>query len=146
MPIARPLIALCAGLVCAASASAQISDDVIRIGLVTDLSGVYRDDDGTARIEAIRMAMAGVAADKTRPYVVVGAGTAARTNEHGLPCAMHDADDTGAMAGDRSAATPYRKAKLSGTFVKSGWLRADGFMVHDMPLLQVKRPAKSKDA
>jgi branched-chain amino acid transport system substrate-binding protein len=42
----------------AMSASAQISDDVIRIGFITDMSGVYADYDGPGGAEAIRMAVA----------------------------------------------------------------------------------------
>lgn len=45
----------------AAAAYAQtqgISDDVIRIGFITDMSGVYSDIDGRAGLEAIRMAVA----------------------------------------------------------------------------------------
>jgi branched-chain amino acid transport system substrate-binding protein len=40
-----------------AAHAAGISDDVIRIGFVTDLSGVYSDIDGKGGIEAIRMAI-----------------------------------------------------------------------------------------
>jgi len=39
------------------AAAAAISDDVIRIGFITDMSGVYADIDGTAGAEAIRMAI-----------------------------------------------------------------------------------------
>jgi branched-chain amino acid transport system substrate-binding protein len=42
------------------SASAQISGDVIKIGFITDLSGVYADIDGPGGIEAIKMAIADV--------------------------------------------------------------------------------------
>ncbi|ANY15447.1 ABC transporter substrate-binding protein [Bordetella pseudohinzii] len=35
----------------------SISDDVIRIGFITDMSGVYSDIDGKAGVEAIRMAI-----------------------------------------------------------------------------------------
>jgi branched-chain amino acid transport system substrate-binding protein len=43
----------------AGTAAAQgISDDVIRIGFITDMSGVYSDVDGPAGTEAIRMAIA----------------------------------------------------------------------------------------
>ncbi|WP_459617626.1 ABC transporter substrate-binding protein [Bordetella sp. 2513F-2] len=35
-----------------------ISDDVIRVGFITDMSGVYSDIDGPAGVEAIRMAIA----------------------------------------------------------------------------------------
>ena len=39
-------------------AQAQISGDVIRIGFITDLSGLYADIDGPAGAEAIKMAIA----------------------------------------------------------------------------------------
>ena len=46
-------------LAAAGTATAQgISDDVIRIGFITDMSGVYSDVDGPAGAEAIRMAIA----------------------------------------------------------------------------------------
>ena len=41
-----------------APAQAQISDDTIKIGLITDLSGVYSDVDGNGGAEAVRMAIA----------------------------------------------------------------------------------------
>ncbi|SAI19170.1 ABC transporter substrate-binding protein [Bordetella trematum] len=40
-----------------ASAQAQISNDVIRIGFITDMSGVYSGPDGPGGIEAIKMAI-----------------------------------------------------------------------------------------
>ena len=43
--------------VCAA-AGAQISHDTVKIGIITDLSGVYVDIDGPGGVEAIRMAIA----------------------------------------------------------------------------------------
>jgi branched-chain amino acid transport system substrate-binding protein len=42
----------------AASASAQISGDTVKIGLVTDISGLYSDISGPGHVEAIRMAIA----------------------------------------------------------------------------------------
>jgi len=45
------------GLV-AQPAFANISDDVIRIGFVTDMASVYSDIDGPGGIEAVRMAIA----------------------------------------------------------------------------------------
>jgi branched-chain amino acid transport system substrate-binding protein len=42
----------------AAPAAAQISGDVVKIGIITDLSGVYIDIDGQGGIEAIKMAIA----------------------------------------------------------------------------------------
>ena len=39
-------------------AHAQISDDTIKIGMITDLSGVYSDVDGNGGAEAVRMAIA----------------------------------------------------------------------------------------
>ncbi|MEO8544168.1 MAG: ABC transporter substrate-binding protein [Betaproteobacteria bacterium] len=41
-----------------APAQAQISGDVIKIGFITDMSGLYADIDGPAGAEAIRMAIA----------------------------------------------------------------------------------------
>jgi len=40
------------------SASAQISGDVIKIGLITDMSGLYADIDGPGGVEAVKMAIA----------------------------------------------------------------------------------------
>ena len=41
-----------------APAHAQISGDVIKIGIITDMSGLYSDIDGPAGVEAIKMAVA----------------------------------------------------------------------------------------
>ena len=47
-----------AALTCATSlAHAQISDDVVKIGFITDISGFYADVDGLGGVEAIRMAI-----------------------------------------------------------------------------------------
>ena len=51
-------VAATAMLGAAAPAQAQVSGDVIRIGFITDLSGLYADIDGPAGAEAIRMAIA----------------------------------------------------------------------------------------
>ena len=55
----KKLIPACT-LACAAAlpAHAQISGDVIKIGIITDMSGLYSDIDGSAGVEAIRMAVA----------------------------------------------------------------------------------------
>jgi len=50
--------ALAAASLFAASAHAQISGDVVKIGFISDLSGLYADIDGPAGAEAIRMAIA----------------------------------------------------------------------------------------
>jgi branched-chain amino acid transport system substrate-binding protein len=136
----------------AAPAQAQISGDVIRIGFITDLSGLYADIDGPAGAEAIRMAvadmggavagkkievlvadhqnkpdvaagkarewfdqqgldvliggtnsgtslaMAKVAAEKKKPFLAIGAGSSALTNEQCSPYTIHYAYDTTALA------------------------------------------------
>ena len=41
-----------------APAQAQISGDVIKIGIITDMSSLYADIDGPGGVEAIRMAIA----------------------------------------------------------------------------------------
>jgi branched-chain amino acid transport system substrate-binding protein len=58
----RKAIALAAAAACAMGlslpAQAQISNNTIKIGFLTDLSGVYADVDGNGGAEAIRMAIA----------------------------------------------------------------------------------------
>lgn len=162
MNITRTTLALALGTAFASGASAQISEDVIRIGFISDMTGIYRDYDGPAGAEAIRMAiadvggkvdgrkielvtadhqnkpdiaatkarewfdvnkvdmliggsnsgaaiaMAGVAADKKKPYFVVGAGASSLTNEHCSPYTVHYAYDTVAMA--RGTASAVVKA------------------------------------
>ncbi|MDB5998962.1 MAG: transporter permease, partial [Rhizobacter sp.] len=51
-------LALAGSLGLASAAQAQISGDVVRIGFITDLSGLYADIDGPAGVEAIKMAVA----------------------------------------------------------------------------------------
>ena len=46
------------GLATAINANAQITNDTIKIGFITDMSGVYADVDGPAGAEAIKMAIA----------------------------------------------------------------------------------------
>ena len=136
----------------AAPAQAQISGDVIRIGFITDMSGLYADIDGPAGAEMIRqavadiggtiagkkvevlvadhqnkadvaaakarewfdqqgldmliggtnsgtaLAMAKVAAEKKKPFLAVGPGSSALTNDQCSPYTIHYAYDTVAMA------------------------------------------------
>jgi branched-chain amino acid transport system substrate-binding protein len=153
----KKLAAACA-LACAtllgaaAPAQAQISGDVIRIGIVTDMSSLYADLDGAGGVEAIRMAiadaggnvagkkvevlfadhqnkadiaaakarewfdtqgldmliggtnsgtalaMAKVASEKKKPFLVVGAASSALTNEQCSPYTVHWVYDTVALA------------------------------------------------
>jgi branched-chain amino acid transport system substrate-binding protein len=144
--------ALAAATLFGASAQAQISGDVIKIGFISDLSGLYADIDGPAGAEAIRMAiadlggavagkkiellvadhqnkpdvaaakarewfdqqgmdvliggtnsgtslaMAKVAAEKKKPFLAIGAGSSALTNEQCSPYTIHYAYDTVALA------------------------------------------------
>jgi branched-chain amino acid transport system substrate-binding protein len=150
---------------CASTVHAQVSDKVIRIGFVSDLSGIYADYDGPAGAEAIRMAiadmggnvggarvellvadhqnkpdiaaakarewfdtekvdmlvggvnsaaalaMARIAAEKKKPYFVVGAGAAALTNEQCTPYTVHYSYDTVALARSTGAALMKTGAK-----------------------------------
>jgi branched-chain amino acid transport system substrate-binding protein len=58
----RKAIAIAATAACALglsfSAQAQVSGDVIKIGMITDLSGTYSDVDGNGGAEAVKMAIA----------------------------------------------------------------------------------------
>src|SRR5438067_192426 len=59
--IRRGAMALAVAAACAGAAfpaQAQISGDSIKIGMITDLSGVYADVDGNGGAEAVRMAIA----------------------------------------------------------------------------------------
>ncbi|HEX7633990.1 MAG TPA: ABC transporter substrate-binding protein [Noviherbaspirillum sp.] len=141
-----------AALAIAGSASAQMSGDVIRIGFITDMSGLYEDIDGPGGAEAIKMAIADmggaingkkiefltadhqnkadvaaskarewfdrqgldlliggtnsatslamskVAAEKKKPFIAIGSGTARLTNEECTPYTIHYAYDTVALA------------------------------------------------
>ena len=141
-----------AGLVGALPAHAQISGDVIRIGFITDMSGLYADIDGPAGAEMIKqavadmggsiagkkievlvadhqnkadvaaakarewfdqqgldmliggtnsgtaLAMAKVAAEKKKPFLAVGPGSSALTNDQCSPYTIHYAYDTVALA------------------------------------------------
>jgi branched-chain amino acid transport system substrate-binding protein len=51
-------IALAASAALSLPAQAQVSGDTIKIGMITDLSGVYADVDGNGGAEAVRMAIA----------------------------------------------------------------------------------------
>ncbi len=56
-------IAAAAAIACGSAlvpAQAQISGDVVKIGIITDMSGLYADIDGQGGVEAIRMAIADV--------------------------------------------------------------------------------------
>ncbi len=144
--------ALAATTLFAASAQAQFSGDTIKIGFITDLSGLYADIDGPAGAEAIKMAvadlgsavagkkievlvadhqnkadvaaskarewfdqqgvdlliggtnsgtslaMAKVAAEKKKPFIAIGAGSSALTNDQCSPYTIHYAYDTVALA------------------------------------------------
>ena len=136
----------------AGTASAQISGDVVKIGFITDISGLYSDIDGQGGVEAIKMAIADfggtvlgkkielvtadhqnkadiaaskarewfdqqgvdlliagtnsgtnlamskVAAEKKKPLISIGGGTARLTNEECTPYTLHYAYDTVALA------------------------------------------------
>ena len=55
---ARRATAAVALAIASTFAHAQVSDDKVKIGFITDMSGVYADLDGPGGLEAIRMAVA----------------------------------------------------------------------------------------
>ena len=145
-------VAAALGFTACGVAQAQMSGSEVKIGFITDLSGVYSDIDGQGGVEAIKMAiadfggsvngkkielltadhqnkadiasnrarewldqqgvslliggtnsgtnlsMAKVAAEKKRPFISIGAGTARLTNEDCTPYTIHYAYDTVALA------------------------------------------------
>jgi branched-chain amino acid transport system substrate-binding protein len=148
----KRIAAACGLSLAALGAQAQVSGDVIKIGLITDMSSVYADLDGPGGVEAIKMAiadaggtiagkkveilsadhqnkadiaaakarewfdtqgldmliggtnsgtalaMAKVASEKKKPYIVVGAASSALTNDQCTPYTVHWAYDTVALA------------------------------------------------
>lgn len=56
-PIAKSMMTAAALALAATSANAEISDDVIRIGVMNDQSGLYADLAGEGSVEAVRMAI-----------------------------------------------------------------------------------------
>src|SRR5260370_8145568 len=51
-------LAIAANLALGATASAEISGDVVKIGVLNDMSGLYADIGGPGSVEAARMAIA----------------------------------------------------------------------------------------
>ncbi len=153
----RTTLAAAALAACGLS-QAQVSGDVIKIGFITDMSGLYADIDGPGGVEAIKMAiadvkglaagkkiellvadhqnkadvaaskarewmdtqgldlliggtnsgtniaMAKIAAEKKKPFISIGAGSARMTNEDCTPYTIHYAYDTVALANGTGAA------------------------------------------
>lgn len=59
-PILKTLLATACSMLALSAAStvqAQVSDDVVKIGFITDISGPYSDTDGTGGVEAVKMAI-----------------------------------------------------------------------------------------
>jgi branched-chain amino acid transport system substrate-binding protein len=54
----RTVFAIAAAAACCTPVHAQISGEVVKIGMISDLSGVYADIDGNGGAEAVRMAIA----------------------------------------------------------------------------------------
>lgn len=146
------LNALVAALALGFSAAASAQTGPVKIGFITDMSGLYADIDGPAGGEMVKwaaqdfggkvlnrpievltadhqnkadvasskarewfdkdgmsaliggtssgtaLAMAQVAADKKRPFIAIGAGSARLTNENCTPFTVHYAYDTVALA------------------------------------------------
>ena len=136
-------LAFAAAFTASTPAQAQVSGDVIKIGIITDMSSLYADIDGQGGVEAIKMAVADmggavngkkievlfadhqnkadiaaakarewfdtqgldmlvggtnsgtslamskVAAEKKKPFLVVGAASSALTNEQCTPYTVH---------------------------------------------------------
>jgi branched-chain amino acid transport system substrate-binding protein len=59
-PILKTILATACSMLAlsaASTAQAQVSDDVVKIGFITDISGPYSDTDGTGGVEAVKMAI-----------------------------------------------------------------------------------------
>jgi branched-chain amino acid transport system substrate-binding protein len=189
---------MAAGLgIAAFSAHAQVSGDKVKIGYITDLSGLYADIDGQGGVEAVKMAiedaggkvlgkpielvtadhqnkadiaaskarewmdqqgidmllggtnsatslaMSKVAAEKKRPFIAIGAGTARLTNEECTPYTIHYAYDTVALAKGTGSAVVKQGGK-SWFFLKNDTaavVKANGGTV----VGSVKHPLSASD-
>ena len=69
----------------AGAAQAQISGDVVRIGFITDMSGVYADIDGQGGVEAIKMAIADAGGSDRRQEDRAGRTPTTRTSPTSPP-------------------------------------------------------------
>ena len=56
-PLAKASFALCSLLALASAQAAGISDDKVRIGVLSDMSGQYSDSGGRGSVEAAKMAV-----------------------------------------------------------------------------------------
>lgn len=56
-PGQKSAIALCAAFLASTAAHAQFSNDTVKIGFATDMSGLYSDIDGSGGVEAVKMAI-----------------------------------------------------------------------------------------
>src|SRR4051812_50214005 len=52
----RPCMALALSFVTSAPAHAEISGDMVRVGVLNDISGIFQDTNGMGSVEAARMA------------------------------------------------------------------------------------------
>jgi branched-chain amino acid transport system substrate-binding protein len=52
----KTVLAAAASCVMATAVQAQVSDDVVRVGVLNDISGVFQDTNGMGSVEAARMA------------------------------------------------------------------------------------------
>ena len=72
--LAATLIAGLAYAVSGGVASAQISDDVVKIGVLTDMSSLYADATGKGSLAAVQMAVADYGGKvKGKPVEVIAA-------------------------------------------------------------------------
>ena len=65
------MAAIAAGFgLAAGAAQAQVSDNVVRIGVLTDMSGAYSDLAGAGSVEAVKMAVEDFKAKEKPPYAI----------------------------------------------------------------------------
>jgi branched-chain amino acid transport system substrate-binding protein len=160
--------AVAASLVLAVSgtaANAQISDDVVKIGVLTDMSSLYADATGKGSLEITDTHALG--AKETRGLIVTDAFYW-DMNDETRAFSKRFNDKVGHMptmiqAGLYSATMHYLKAieaigtdeapkvmeqmratPINDFFAHGGKIRIDGRMVHDMYLFEVKKPEESR--
>jgi Periplasmic binding protein len=115
----------------AALAQAEVSGGVVRLGVLTDETGVLSSASGEGSIEAARMARRRVMPTQMQAGV--------------YSAVTHYLKAVDALGSDEAKAVvaKMRDMPIHDFFADRGLLRADGRMVHDMYLVEVKKPDES---
>jgi len=119
----------------------KISGDMVKIGVLTDMSGVYSDLGGQGSVTAAQMAVDGYLA-QNKPKFKIELVYADHQNKADVGSnKVREWFDTQGV----DTVTDTLNSGVALAVAKGGKIREDGRMVHDMYLVEVKKPAESKE-